>query len=264
MQPNFLNTMALKTKARLANQSVTMSELRDAVSIARKPHDFLTVFKAQQVPRIIAEIKFASPSLGRIATGDPVMVATQYISQGASAISILTEPEYFEGSLMYLKQVRDALPNALLLMKDFVLDEYQLLQARVYGADAVLLIVAFLEFNVLQSLYVTALELGLTPLIEVHTQDELRIAESIGARLIGVNNRNLQTLQVDLATSNQLVPLASKSTTLISESGIKLAADVIELQQQGYQGFLIGGQFMQHDNPGYALQLLIRDVLNER
>lgn len=232
---------------------------------ARRPHDFLKIFTSKPGPRIIAEVKFASPSEGDIVVGlNPLDVATQYLSQGAAALSILTEPDFFKGSLEYLRTIRNHFPNALLLMKDFVLDEYQLLQARVYGADAILLIVDMIAPSVLSSLYEKALKLGLTPLVEVHNEAELNRAIELKARLIGVNNRNLRTMEVSLESSVTLSARAPLNCCLISESGIKTGNDLRRLGSAGYQGFLIGTHFMRTGEPGASLARLIGDALSNR
>lgn len=251
----FLNKMRECTQQRLAAIHDSLEALQPTIQ-SREPHPFLSRFQKASAPRFIAEVKFASPSLGKIAAGDPVKVAGQYLAHSAAAVSVLTEPDYFQGSITYLQRIRNAFPDALLLMKDFILDEMQLLQARLYGADAVLLIVAFLEIHTLEALYQRALSLGLTPLIEVHTQEELHIAQALGAQLIGVNNRNLHTLSVDLSVSKILSYGFNEQATFISESGIQSASDIQQLTKYGFDGFLIGGHLMQQANPGKALAQL--------
>lgn len=224
----------------------------------RQPHHFLDQFKKAPVPRIIAEVKLASPSEGDIAPGlDPVGVATDYLDNGAAALSVLTEPSFFKGDKRYVESIREKHPEALILWKDFVLDSYQLLQARVYGADAVLLIVAAIAPEALSDMYKMSIELGLTPLVEVHGSEELEKALGLGARLIGVNNRNLRTekMEISLETSSQaLARRAAGKAFLISESGIKEPDDLIFLRSRGYHGFLIGTEFMHTGAPGAALR----------
>src|SRR3990167_6663679 len=155
--------------------------------------NFCDIFQTATIPAIIAEIKFASPSRGRIYQGnlDPVAIAGDYLSHGASALSILTEPEYFQGDIENIRVVRQAYPAAHILLKDFVLSKQQIAQGLLYGANAVLLIVAFLNPKLLRVLYDYALSLGLTPLIEVHDLAELETALTLKPKLVGINHRNL-------------------------------------------------------------------------
>ena len=259
--PGFLQTMRRLTESRV-NESINNSpSLHKNLEHTRTPHPFLDIFQTN--PAIIAEIKFGSPTLGKIhQTHDPIAIANQYLQNGANALSILTEPTYFHGSLDYLQQIRAVHPEARLLMKDFIMSEHQLLQARTYGADAVLLIVAFLSQTELHDLYHFAISLGLTPLIEVHTQEELKQAEGLGAKLIGINNRNLNTLAIDLNTSIEMIEHARSNAILISESGIKSSTDMLNLNKIGYRGFLIGSHFMQHEHPGLGLRQLLNEVTN--
>lgn len=252
----FLNVMREHIRHRVALQRRSLPELIECLPSSRTPHPFVEQLYAKPAPRFIAEVKFASPSLGQLAMGDPVQIAGQYLEYGAAAISVLTEPNFFQGSIAYLEQIRQAFPEALLLMKDFILDESQLFQARVCGADAVLLIVAFLEEHTLHILYHQALALGLTPLIEVHTKEELHTAQSMGATLIGVNHRNLHTLEVDLSVSQSLSERFDSASMYIAESGIQSAEDIQTLQTYGFGGFLIGSALMQQREPGQALKAL--------
>ena len=200
----------------------------------------------------------ASPSKGLIAPDlNPLDVAGQYLQNGAQALSVLTEPEFFKGDLAYLTQIRQAYPQARLLMKDFILDPYQLYQGRLAGADACLLIVAMLEKDDLLALYQQAIELDLTPLVEVHNAEELQIALEIGADLIGVNNRNLKTLAIDLQTSKELARAIPDGVTLICESGLSMAQDLNAAKAWGYHGFLIGTHLMATGHPGLALDQLL-------
>jgi len=208
-------------------------------------------------PRIIAECKRRSPSRGVLrAAYDPVAIAQGYEAAGAAAISVLTEPTFFDGSLDHLRAVRNAV-RVPLLRKDFVISEYQLLEARSAGADAVLLIVAALEPGDFARLHVRATELGLDVLVEVHTLDELSVAVDQGARIIGVNNRNLRTLQVDVSVSDAVMARIPHDIVAVSESGLKTAEDVIRLRRLGYDAFLIGERFMTAEDPGAALKALL-------
>ena len=208
-------------------------------------------------PRIIAECKRRSPSRGVLRPAyDPVAIATSYEAAGATAISVLTEPTFFDGSLHHLKAVRSAV-RLPLLRKDFVVSEYQLLEARSMGADAVLLIVAALDPPELATLHTRAAALGLDVLVEVHTLDELSAAVDAGARIIGVNNRNLRTLEVDVRASDGLMARMPRDVVAVSESGLKTAEDLVRLQRLGYHAFLIGERFMTADDPGAALAALL-------
>jgi len=203
---------------------------------------------------VIAECKRRSPSRGVLRTDyDPAAIAAGYANAGAAAISVLTEPTFFDGSLDHLRAVREAVAVPL-LRKDFVVSEYQLLEARAAGADAVLLIVAALTPKDLSRLAARAADLGLDALVEVHDADELSPAIDAGARIIGVNNRNLRTLEVDLHASETIIGQVPPGVLAISESGLKTAADVHRLQALGYRGFLIGERFMTAADPGAELR----------
>jgi indole-3-glycerol phosphate synthase len=185
-----------------------------------------------------------------------VAIATAYELAGAAAISVLTEPGFFDGSLGHLAAVREAV-RIPLLRKDFIVHEYQLLEARAAGADAVLLIVAALTDDELAGLLKGAADLGVASLVEVHDVDECRRALACGARVIGVNNRNLRTLQVDLNASHEVAALLPREVVAVSESGLKSAVDLRGMQGLGYRAFLIGERFMLEPDPGAALAGLI-------
>jgi indole-3-glycerol phosphate synthase len=188
---------------------------------------------------------------------DPVAIARAYALGGAAAISVLTEPTFFDGSLDHLRAVRAAVATPL-LRKDFVVSEYQILEARAAGADAVLLIVAALTPIELRSLAQSVAVLGLDTLVEVHNGAELEIALSAKAGIIGVNNRNLRTLEVDVHASDALIARIPQDVVAVSESGLKSADDLRRLQGLGYRAFLIGDRFMSDADPGAALQALVR------
>lgn len=232
----------------------------------RTPYSFTEIFKENQDhPNIISEIKFASPSAGVIKENvDPVEIARQYLENGACALSVITAPRYFNGSITYLENIRKQFPQARILMKDFIIDEVQLFQARIVGADAVLLIAGFLSELTLHHLYKISIDLGLTPLVEVHTVEELKIAESMGATLIGVNNRNLRDFKVDLSISVELMKHVTTDAILISESGITTGKEIHFLQQLGYRGFLIGSHFMKYEKPGERLHQILSEVRDAR
>jgi len=206
---------------------------------------------------VIAECKRRSPSRGVLREDyEPVAIATGYAAAGAAAISVLTEPTFFDGSLEHLAAVRAAV-GVPLLRKDFVVSEYQLLEAKAAGADAVLLIVAALRPAELKVLHDHARRHGLDVLVEAHDATELSIAIDAGARIIGVNNRNLRTLQVDVHASEALIAQMPADVIAVSESGLKTAADLGRLKGLGYKAFLIGERFMTAADPGAALAELM-------
>jgi indole-3-glycerol phosphate synthase len=206
---------------------------------------------------VIAECKRRSPAKGVLrAEYDPAAIAAGYAAAGAAAISILTEPSFFDGSLEHLAAVRGAVTLPV-LRKDFIVSEYQLLEARAAGADAALLIVAALPPAVLARLLACAAGLGLDALVEVHSAGELAEAIEAGATIIGVNNRNLRTLTVDLGTSEALIPAIPANVVAVSESGLKTAEDLTRLRGLGYGAFLIGERCMSEPDPGAALAQLL-------
>ncbi|HXH26212.1 MAG TPA: indole-3-glycerol phosphate synthase TrpC [Vicinamibacterales bacterium] len=208
-------------------------------------------------PRVIAECKRRSPSRGVLAVDyDPAAIARRYEAGGAAAISVLTEPTFFDGSLEHLAAVRSAVERPL-LRKDFVVDEYQLFEARAAGADAVLLIVSALAERELARLQQRAWELGLAALVEVHDEAELARAIDSGARIVGVNNRNLRTLDIDVEASYRLAAQMPKNVVAVSESGLQSRSDLERLTAAGYHAFLIGERFMTDADPARALQALI-------
>lgn len=207
---------------------------------------------------VIAEIKRASPSKGVLRTDlDPAKQARLYAEAGAAAISVLTEPRHFLGSLDDLRAVRKALDAGghpvPILRKDFVIDDYQLVEARLAGADAVLLIAAALDDAELAHLFHAGRELGLTPLVEVHNEAELRRVLPLHPPLVGINNRDLRTFQVDLATTARLCPLIPPACTIVAESGIRDAEDMRRLAGWGVKAVLIGEALVRAKNPGALL-----------
>jgi indole-3-glycerol phosphate synthase len=257
----FLETMKqlVRERVKQARLDLPLEAMLNEIERSPKPLNFCERIGSVSGPKIIAEIKRQSPTKGNIATDLPVSeVAEAYQHRGAAAISVLTEPTHFGGSVLDLAVIRGILPDMPLLMKDFVLDSYQLVQARYFGADAVLLICSFLEEDRIHELYSMALKLGLTPLVEVHTESELAFALNLGARAIGVNNRDLNTLKIDLTTTKRLASRFDLGSALfIAESGIETPDQIRSLSQMGYAGFLIGTKLMADKNPGLDLSQLI-------
>ncbi len=209
---------------------------------------------------VIAECKRRSPSKGVLrAEYDPVAIATGYAEAGAAAISVLTEPTFFDGALEHLAGVHAAV-DIPVLRKDFVVSEYQLLEARSVGASAVLLIVAALTSAELRTLSQRAAALGLDVLVEVHSAEELAIAVDAGAAIVGVNNRNLRTLEVDVRASEALIARMPKDVVAVSESGLRSSEDLVRLRGLGYHAFLVGERFMTTAHPGAALRELLAGV----
>jgi indole-3-glycerol phosphate synthase len=217
---------------------------------------FLSALSAARGGAIVAEIKRASPSSGLIARSfDPEAIGRAYDRAGADAISVITERDHFLGELAYLDDVR-AVSTRPLLRKDFVWTRYQVAQSAAYGADCILLIVAGMDDAALRECIEEAGRYALDVLIEVHDEDELRRALSLGARLLGINNRNLRTLETDLAVSEHLLPKVPRDVFAIAESGMRNAADVARLRAAGARGFLIGEALMRADEPGSLIATL--------
>jgi indole-3-glycerol phosphate synthase len=225
-----------------------------ASNVATRPGRFQAALARVDRVNVVAECKRRSPSRGVLrASYDPVAIAKGYADAGAAAISVLTEPTFFDGSLEHLERVREVV-DIPVLRKDFIVSEYQLLESCAVGAAAVLLIVAALRPVELKVLHDHAQRLGLDVLVEVHDEMELGIALDVGARIVGVNNRNLRTLAVDPATSETLIATIPSTVVRVSESGLKDSADVKRLRQLGYDAFLIGERFMTQPDPGEELR----------
>ena len=212
--------------------------------------DFAASLHGEDI-RLIAEVKKASPSAGLIrADFNPREIAQIYADNGAAAISILTETKYFKGSLDYLKDIREAMGGGRvpLLRKDFIFDPYQVYEARVYGADSLLLIAAILTPDKLKSLLTLSREIGMEPMVEVHDETEVKVALDSDARIIGINNRDLKTFKTDLTTTERLRPLIPEDRVVVSESGIKNRNDIAKVRQWGVDAVLIGESLMaSHD-----------------
>ena len=209
---------------------------------------------------VIAECKRRSPSRGMIrADYEPAEIAAGYAAAGAAAVSVLTEPAFFDGAIDHLRAVRRRI-DLPLLQKDFVVSEYQLLEGRAAGADAALLIAAALDDETLRRLAAKAAGLGLAVLAEVHSRRELDRVLAAGAAVVGVNNRNLRTLAVDLEASRTLIDAIPEGTPAVAESGLRSPADLQELRSAGYDAFLMGESLMTQPEPGAALARLLHGV----
>ncbi|MBI3786525.1 MAG: indole-3-glycerol phosphate synthase TrpC [Deltaproteobacteria bacterium] len=239
-----------------AKRRVSLAELQQRPLFREGRRPFLEALrKARRA--IVAEVKKASPSKGVIRESfDPVSIARAYAAAGAAAISVLTEERYFQGHLNYLAAIRESVDTPL-LRKDFLFDPYQLYEARAFGADAALLIVASLSDQQLQELIWLADELNLVALVEVHDRAEMERATHAGARLIGINNRDLRTFHTTLETTELLVPLLPKEAVAVAESGIDSVADIERLERCGVHAFLVGERLMRAADPGAALLCLL-------
>ena len=242
-------------------QRVDMDTLVANISASNDtPRGFMKALQARVAiggTAVIAEVKKASPSMGVIrASFDPVAIAESYAAAGATCLSVLTDEKYFQGSGHYLRLVRAAV-GLPLLRKDFIVDEYQIVEARALGADAILLIVAALSDVELAAFTRLAHDLGLDVLVEVHDEAECARALQLPLRVIGVNNRNLHDFSVSLETSRRIKTMLPADYLLVSESGIHTRADIEALQADGIHAFLVGGSLMQADDPGAALSALL-------
>jgi indole-3-glycerol phosphate synthase len=235
-----------------------LEELWKAAREQPAPLDFGLALSGDGIS-MIAEVKKASPSKGIIrADFHPVEIAHIYADNGAAAISVLTEPEYFQGSLDYLRDIKDSLGSRIpLLRKDFIFDPYQIYQARAYGADALLLIAAVLSLKQFSELLSLSHELGMKCLVEVHNRFELETALNNGAEIIGINNRDLATFDVDIDTTQRLRPLIPEDRIVVSESGIKTRQDMEKLKDWGVDAVLIGEVFMASADIAAAMKELL-------
>lgn len=238
-----------------AKRAVPAEELRRRPLFAEPRRGFAAALRGR-APAVIAEVKKASPSKGLIRDDfDPVAIARACESGGAAAISVLTEERHFQGKLEHLAAIRAAVAVPL-LRKDFLFDPYQVVEARAWGADAILLIVASLDDGLLRELLAEAAGHELDALVEVHTRAELDRAAAAGATLVGVNNRDLHTFVTTLATAEQLRSHIPAGATAVAESGIDTPADIARLRRAGYDCFLIGESLMRAPDPGAKLREL--------
>jgi indole-3-glycerol phosphate synthase len=236
-----------------------LAELRRLVQDLPPACDFLAVLRedgahSKTAPRVIAEVKKASPSKGLIRPDcDPVAIAQTYAANGAAALSVLTDAKYFQGQLSFLEGIRTAVTLPL-LRKDFIIDAYQVYESRAAHADALLLIVAALRSGQLEDFLGLADDLDMAALLEVHTVEELERCLPLQPRLIGINNRDLRTFHTDIETTLRLLPLVPSDVLVVSESGINTAADITRLQEKGVHAFLIGESLMRAPDPGVKLR----------
>ena len=254
----------LATKAEEVAAFRAQTALDDIKAQAREqaaPRDFVGAIRAKHaanVPAVIAEIKKASPSKGLIRPHDfnPANIAQIYEQAGAACLSVLTDEQYFQGSPAYLQQAKAAC-NLPALRKDFMVDAYQIYQARTWGADAILLIAAALEQAQLEEFEAIAHELGMAVLLEVHHTDEWEKCQRLTTPLVGVNNRNLRTFEVDLQQTLDYLPILDENRIIVTESGIAQRAEVDLMRKNGINTFLIGETFMRADDIGAAVAELL-------
>lgn len=248
---------AKRDEVERAKRAVPEERLRESLASAPPVRDFFAPLAAPGPIRLIAEVKKASPSKGVIREDfDPVAIARIYAAHGASCISVLTDEPYFKGRLEYLRRIRQAVALPL-LRKDFIIDPYQVLEARAAGADAVLLIAECLDDVALHRLHSAIVDLGMTPLVEFYeTENLLRVLES-EARLIGINNRDLRTFHVDLEHTLRLRQQIPANRVVVGESGIRTRDDVLRLERAGVDAMLVGETLMARPDIGAAVDELL-------
>jgi indole-3-glycerol phosphate synthase len=240
----------------LAARRLPMGQLQEALEIAPAVRDCFPHLMSSEMS-VIAEVKRSSPSKGALASiGDPAGLAAIYEEAGAHVVSVLTEQRRFGGTLADLDAVRKAI-DLPILRKDFMVDEYQFYEARAHGADVVLLIVAALSKNQLEDYFHLSTELGMRSLIEVHTNDELERALDISPEIIGVNSRNLKTLEVDSRAFAELIPQIPSSIARVAESGISTREDVVFAQECGATAILVGEALVRSESPSVAINQLL-------
>jgi indole-3-glycerol phosphate synthase len=256
-----------RTEVERQRLKVSLRRLQELAAAAPPPRPFAAALRQPGRIALIAEVKKASPSKGVFVENfQPTAWAELYAEQGAAAISVLTDVRFFQGSLVYLRTIREHLGQrgleTPLLRKDFLYDPYQVYEARAYGADALLLIAAMLDDETMGSLHALTLELGMTPLVEVHTAEEMARVQALGAPVVGINNRDLHTFTVDLRTTQRvgaaLPPLGDPARpVLVAESGVGSAADVATLRGWGVDAILVGESIVTAADPAAQIQALI-------
>jgi indole-3-glycerol phosphate synthase len=246
-----------------SKQAQPLQQLIKQLEIVLPPMDFVASLRGDPAPALIAEVKCASPSKGRFINDfDPLRLAETYRRSGAAAISVLTDRRYFQGDLDYLHRIADRFiaqpPRLPLLRKDFIYDPYQVFEARAAGADAILLIAAYLDAGQLAQLHALCLELGMAALVEVHNRAELNKALRVGPQLLGINNRDLTDFSVRLETTLELLAEVPADVCLVSESGLRTPGDVDRLRQAGVNAMLIGEALVTAPDIQAAIQDLIQ------
>jgi indole-3-glycerol phosphate synthase len=258
----FLDEIVASTREAVRSSKLNrpLADLKRRIKDRETPRGFTDSLSKSSGLKLIAELKQASPSQGRLRERfDPAEIARIYAEEGAAAISVLTEERFFKGALDYLGQVR-AVVNCPLLRKDFLLDEYQIYEARAFDADAVLLIAAILDDGRLKDFQSLALDLGMDSLVEVHTEAEVDRALRAGARLIGINNRDLATFKTDLETTFRLIRGIPDDRFVVSESGISQRKDIDRLMEAEVDAVLIGETFMKSTD----VRAKVRELLGKR
>ena len=261
--PDILKTILAKKAEEVARRKTGMSisNLEEIASGVERPRGFYNLLQSKvqaKKPAIIAEIKKASPSQGVIRENfQPVTIAQDYAMNGASCLSVLTDKEFFQGSEAYLQMVRERCPLPV-LRKDFMIDAYQIYEARALGADCILLIVAALEDSLMHELSDVATKLGMDVLVEVHDADELQRALTLDTKLVGINNRNLRTFETSLQTTLDLKTEIPSDRMVITESGIHTQADVQLMLDNDVYAFLVGEAFMRAERPGQKMRELFK------
>ena len=260
---NILNDIIADTRELVEQRKrdTPPAELKDRPAYDdREPHSLVEALQERGMS-FIAEVKKASPSKGQIREDfDPAWIAQQYAAHDVSAISVLTEPQYFQGALEYLAWIRAHVPDVPLLRKDFIIDPYQLVEARAMGADAVLLIATALDAGRLLELHAAADELGLSCLVEVYAEDDLQKIDWDQVQILGVNNRDLTTFEVDIDNSLRIFDQVPRSVGRVAESGLSDPETLVRLRNAGINGVLIGEHFMRAENPGEAVSALRNDA----
>lgn len=240
-------------------KSTSLEELKERILRAPQPKGFIKAIKAQNGPALIAEVKKASPSKGIIREDfDPTNIAGIYEDNGATCLSVLTDEPYFQGCDDYLLSVKKHV-NIPALRKDFMIDPYQIYESRALGADCILIIMAALSDEMAKEIYALATSLNMDALVEVHNEEELERSLQFNPEMIGVNNRNLKTLEVDIQTSLDLLPLIPSSAVKIAESGISKASTIKEFTAAGYNAFLVGESLMRQDDIAAATRSLLEN-----
>ncbi len=258
----FLREIVEKKKEEVEERKRNFSlwEMEERISNLPPPRSMTEAISFQPPIALIAEIKFASPSAGVIkADGDPCQIAMEYESAGATAISVLTEPNFFKGNLSYLGLVKEKV-SLPILQKDFIIDPFQIFEGRASGADAVLLIAAILEREQLEDFIALTMEFHMTPLVEVHDENDLEKTSRLALPLIGINNRDLKTFRVDLKTTLRLKERIPPETMVISESGIRNPEDVRLLERAGVDGILVGEVLMRSSDPASKIRELLSGI----